>query len=668
MVEVLSTEARVPSSSVNFLRVRRVKMVTGAANTLHVSCVQVVLSLSEEAQGSAESLRSGLRRFGSALGVPVLPRETATSPTAGTLVEDFSRQWSSLLSGALSEVNASLSQSVSAPLRLLPVQSPDPGSGRRSPAILVEWPTLWPHLMVPVLDWALDQWLALAEAADEDAAVSASRSSWQQVREKLVQALPTGVNTARILAAAAILKLPVQWVDRDVMQLGQGRRARWLRSTLTDATPSLGVGLARDKARAARLLRMAGVAVPQHVEVASETAALAAAERLGWPVVVKPADQDGGAGARANLRDSEQVAAAYRHASTVSKRVLVEQHIAGNEYRLTVVHGRLFWAHERVPATVVGDGRSSLQALIDAENERRRLDLLADPGGLVPIRITDENLLWLQKAGWNLVDAPAAGQSVRLQSVPHAAHGGSTHACLDNVHPDNRLLAERVAQLLRLDVAGIDLIIPDISQSWREIGGAVTEVNAIPQISTLSDRSLVVRLIQQLVPGQGRIPLVYILARGDAPPWVELLHERLGAAGLRVGLSTDAGLRLGADWIRTPRDSVWADVKALQLDPTVGAIVVVSDGMTLLQSGLPFDAVNALVVAAHAPQVLHLLAPYCSGLKAVFGEGVARQYGKSFHAQARDWLVMTGSSKDERRLVDEVARAVLDAETAYAQR
>jgi cyanophycin synthetase len=660
------SEKSAAAPAIGFFDVRRITAVGGAANGLRVPSVRLLLSLAAEGERSGEALHRGARALGLALGVPDAQPADAAGTLVAPLISALCQLWTKALSSALTEVNAALAQTVSGPPSQQGVEIAKAGGAQKAAGILLQWPTHWPHLLGPVLNWALDQWSMLAQAADKDAAVQAVRSSWEQLKPRIRQALPPGANPARLLTAASDLKLPIRWIDRDIMQVGHGRRARWLCSTLTDSTPSLGTMLARDKASANRLLRAAGIPVPQHVEVTSEEAALAAAERLGWPVVVKPADQDQGTGARPNLHSVKQVIAAYRHASAISKRVLVEKHVAGNEYRLGVVHGRLFWAHERVPAKVTGDGQSTLQALIDAENDRRGVARMSDVNAWSPIELNGESLDYLIENGFSLDGVPALGAVVQLQRVPNGSGSTGRH-CLNAVHPDNRLLAERVAKLLRLDVAGVDIIISDISWSWRDAGGAVTEVNAVPRVSNRTDPNVVVRLLSELIPAQGRIPLCFVLAPDEAAiAWVEVLHARLSATGLRTGLSTEAGLRIGTDWIRMGRSSLWDDVQALQMDPTVGAIVVVGDDAGFLQSGLPFDAVDALIVATHAPQVLQLLMPYSGSFKAVIGDHVTKQYGDALQAWGGNWLALPRGEQGERRLVDETVRALLAAEAAYA--
>lgn len=431
-------------------------------------------------------------------------------------------------------------------------------------------------------------------ASDKVVLTPAEQSQWRRWADRMASHAPVGSNNAHLLRAARALGLPVRHLARDRFQLGWGRRARWLQSTLTDATPSLGVQTARDKALTHQLLGAAGVPVPRQVEVGGVRAAVAAATRLGFPVVVKPADRDGGVGARAGLKDAQAVALAYEQARRMSRRVLVEQHLSGHEFRLTVVHGRLFWAHQRVPAQVTGDGASSLQALVNRENLRRR----ASPGGgLRSIAVDAEMLGYLQEQGLSMLSVPGAGESVRLQRVPAAFTGGDGRAFTETIHPDNAWLAERAAALLRMDVAGVDLIMPDVTRSWREVGGGITEVNAIPQISNLTQADLHQRLLQRLVPGDGRVPMVVVLAgQASDAPWLAALLDRLESSGLTVGLSTPQALTLGGRWVRGPRASVFDDVQLLQLDPLVGVVVVLTDAQEFAtRTGLPFDRLDVLV-------------------------------------------------------------------------
>ncbi len=632
----------------------QLRPVTGCRNGLKVPSACLLLATEEVMPDVIEKSDKGLYALGKVLGLP--DPSAPSSAVADTQIIGAQVQvWINLMSAALGQLDAALSTQVAGLPLFVHQETLFTKKGESLPGILVFWPTYWSDVIVQVLAWSLARWRDFSRVASkeqEEKCFAEAVATWQKLQTVVKAQLPVGFNSAYLLRAACKLNRPVQWLERNIIQLGYGRRARLMHSTMTDATPSIGVALARDKVRAARLLRQIGLPVPQHIEVADVEAAVAAAARLGWPVVVKPADLDRGDGARANLMTSEQVRTAFDHANTLSKRILVEQHVSGQEYRLTVVNGELLWAHERVPASVTGDGQHSLRALIDAENEKRRQALLTAPYGLVPIRMDANNIGYLQDNGRNLEDVPAVNEVVRLQLVPAATTGGDGRAYFDSIHPDNRRLAERAAQFLRLDIAGVDMITPDITRSWREVGGAVTEINALPQVSIQTDPTMFQRLLQKIMPHSGRIPLLFVLTEEAKPVWLDDVLDELEASGLRVGLTTTEGLQVGNDWIRGLRSSVWEDIRLLQKDPSVGAIVIISDGDTLLQTGLPFDAVNALVVQANRPQVLSLLMPYVSGVKLEVGQ---------------DWQICSHGHDAARDLTQAIVSALLQAESEYGK-
>lgn len=531
----------------------------------------------------------------------------ARSPTAQL------QNWVKLMCAALTQISPILSPHVLGQPKLLQVS--DARVNSTVSQLVLLWPTFWPKEILALCRESLDSWVQLSATNQEQQNVllQSLRNQFTQNAVSVAQRVPGGHNPPILLAEATRLGIPAIWIERDVLQLGHGSRARWWRSTLTDQTSSLGVSLARDKTRTNRLLKAAALPTPRHTEVQSAEAAIKVAQTLGWPVVVKPADQDKGAGARADLHTPEQVRQGYEHALQYSKRVLVEQHIQGNEYRLTVVKGELLWAHERVPAMIVGDGQHNLISLIKAENQRRREALRTAPYGNNPIAVDAESKEYLKETGWTLASVPAVNQVVRLQRVPSAVTGGGGRAWMESIHPDNRQLAERAARLLRLDIAGVDLIMSDITQSWRNVGGAITEVNAIPQISMQSNPGLIEALLQRTISDGGRIPMIWLLAQ-ELPPeclsaWRAGFHQR----GLKLGLSSQEGMTVGDETYVVGRGSAWEHIVALQLDPQVDAMLLVSDGTEFLKTGLPMDRIDLLIMLEQQPRVMELVKPYCSG-------------------------------------------------------
>jgi cyanophycin synthetase len=364
------------------------------------------------------------------------------------------------------------------------------------------------------------------------------------------------------------------------------------------------------------------------------------ADALGYPVVVKPADLDGGRGVFACLRDEQAVRKAYAAARGLSQCILVEQYVPGQDYRLQVYRGNVFWTVLRRPAYVTGDGTTTVEALIHRTNLERK-EPPPDPmieQGVKPIMIDDELHDWLHYQGLTLTSVPAVGRQVRLHGAANVSAGGTREAILHKVHPDNLALAIHAARVLRLDLAGIDLLIPDIARSWKEGGAAICEVNSQPQLSAHLHRSLLPRM----VPKQGRIPVIVLL--GCFPDLGSLRHQVVAAtraSGLRLGwvgmdavaigdeawpLAFDGGAGgPGADTI----DHAVAVARALLADPQIDALIWQVKTWPDTERGLPFDKVDGLIwlddkasVAAPAPRAN--FSPRCWMIGASDGSDVQR--------------------------------------------
>lgn len=402
-------------------------------------------------------------------------------------------------------------------------------------------------------------------------------------------------NTRHLIRAALSRGVPLTFLLSGLLQFGWGKRSRLFWSLATDATSMIGARISGNKLSTAALMRAVSIPVPVHEAVTDANSALVAARRIGFPVVVKPTDSEKGQGATADLRNEAEVTRAYEKARQISPNVMVEKHVDGNEYRLLVVNGRLFWAFHRVPALVRGDGVSTIEQLIENLNRTRR-DAPNDGFGLRKIVVDPDLLERLERQGLALGSVPKDGALVRLRGVPRVADGGEVIPVFDRVHPDNAAIAERAAQVMRLDIAGIDLLIPDISRSWREVGGRITEVNSVPQLSPLSRSDIYAALLDALVEGNGRVPVALVVG-DDSGLIVDAVRERLAQAGLVGGVASDSVVMVGREEISHGPMEPFAAARTLTSHPSVEAIVLAAGITELLQQGLPIDRVDLLVIA-----------------------------------------------------------------------
>jgi cyanophycin synthetase len=410
--------------------------------------------------------------------------------------------------------------------------------------------------------------------------------------------MPAGKSTLEVLRAAYRLDIPFRPLGGGVYQLGWGSRARRIERSTTDGDSVFGMRWSHDKWMASELLRAAGLPAPTNRLAETVEEARAAAHDLGYPVVVKPVDRDRGEGVTVDVGDDEGLARAFAtaHERSPGKRVLVERQAPGVCHRIFVAAGRLLYAVRRLPAGVYGDGRASISALVEAEYVRQM--------GLPPWRRTpgcpldDIALEMLARQDLGPEDVPAAGRFVALRRIETTASGGVDEEVTHALHPENVRAAIAAARFFGLEVAGVDMISPDITAPWHANGAIINEVNFAPLLGGGEiSRRYVDEYLVRLVDGRGRIPVEVFV--GGAAAW-EAAEARWRArlqAGVVAFLCNDVRT-LGGDGqpFALPVDGLHARVRALTLRAEVGALVLVVQTLELLGTGLPLDRVDRVVV------------------------------------------------------------------------
>ncbi|GAB4171321.1 MAG: hypothetical protein Fur005_33080 [Roseiflexaceae bacterium] len=336
--------------------------------------------------------------------------------------------------------------------------------------------------------------------------------------------------------------------------------------------------------------------MPRHRRVRSEEGAADAAEALGFPLVVKPLDVSHGRGVSLNLNSVEEVVNAYRIAAEYSSSVLVETYLHGKDYRVLVINGEVIAVAERVPAHVIGDGTHTIAQLIEITNRDPRRGF-GHEKVLTKIKITHQSELLLARAGYSLETVLAAGERFFLASTANLSTGGTAIDRTTEISYETREIARRAALIIGLDVAGIDIITPDISQSLREVGGGIVEVNAGPgfrmhiQPSEGQPRNVARPVVNMLFPpgSPHRIPIVAITGTNGKTTTSRMVAHIFKMSGERVGLTTTDGIYIdGQLFMRGDLTGPWSARMVLK-DPTVDAAVLETARGGILREGLGFD-------------------------------------------------------------------------------
>jgi cyanophycin synthetase len=407
------------------------------------------------------------------------------------------------------------------------------------------------------MDWTLSALKRLLTEGTPDQPVpDGLAESFTALLPELKKSALPGLNSFHFLRAADELDVPVSQLNGNIFAYGTGIHRRCMSSSMTDRTSHLGVTLAHNKIQTAQILRHGGLPVASHQPVTDVDQAIKAAEELGYPVVVKPFDQEQGRGVAAGLPDADGVRAAFDEARAVSQNILVEKHFHGQDYRLTVIEGVVFKVEQRVAGGVTGDGSSSIERLVEARQALPRFQKMLRDSGKMPLSLDTEAMGLLRQAGLAPSSVPGNGQFVALRRKNNISSGGEQIGIpLEAAHPDNVALAVRAARLLMLDFAGIDLIIPDIAFSWNETGAIICEVNSQPQVGVKTSPDIYRDTLAALMHRQYRIPAHLLIV------------EPSRAVSIRR--ARELAARLGCNAVSTPHE-IWVDDARLPAMPTSG--------------------------------------------------------------------------------------------------
>ena len=416
-----------------------------------------------------------------------------------------------------------------------------------------------------------------------------------------------GPSTAAIVNAADDREIPAIRLldDGNLVQLGYSAAMRRIWTAETDQTSAIAETISRDKDLTKELISSVGVPVPEGREVDSAEDAWDAAEDIGVPVCVKPTDGNHGRGVFIDLTTREEVARAYAIAVDEGSGVLVERSIPGIEHRLLVVGGKLVAANRSDLITVTGNGKSTVQELIDSQvnTDPRRGTTELHP--LSFIRIDTAARIELERQGLTGDGVPAAGREVLIQRNANHAFD-----CTDEVHPETAEQAALAARVVGLDIAGVDLVCQDISQPLAGQGGAIVEVNAGPSLlmhikpGIGQPRPVGQAIVNNLFAADqsGRVPLVGVTGTHGRNAVAKLVARLLYLSAQYVGLACSDGIFLGRRHVQKTDAANWEGGRRLLLNRAVEAAVIENGAGVILGQGLPYDRCAVGIITNIVPE------------------------------------------------------------------
>jgi len=423
-----------------------------------------------------------------------------------------------------------------------------------------------------------------------------------------------GPSTGSIIAEALNRGMPWIRLNRySLCQIGYGVNQKRIQATVSSTTSSIGVELACDKEDTKHLLKQANIAVPDGDIVRTERGLRDAIDYIKYPVVIKPINGNHGRGITINIQNWEDALEGFKAAKEISRSVIVEKYITGDDYRLLVINYKLVAAAKRTPAHVVGDGKSTIQELVDEVNKDPRRGF-GHEKVLTMITIDDMTKNILKLHGHTLETVLEKGEVLHLKETANLSTGGTATDVTDIVHPENIFMAERISRVIGLDICGIDLMTTDVSKPVSETGGAVLEVNAGPGFrmhlapTEGLPRNVAKHVMDMMYPhgSTARIPIVAVTGTNGKTTTTRLIAHMVKMMGKKVGYTTSDGIYIQNHMLDKGDCTGPVSAEFVLKDPTIDFAVLETARGGLLRAGLGFHHCDIAIVTNVAPDHLGL--------------------------------------------------------------
>ena len=413
-----------------------------------------------------------------------------------------------------------------------------------------------------------------------------------------------GPSTGSIIKEAEARDIP--WIRLNkysLCQIGYGANQKRIQATVTSETSNIGVDIACDKEETKDLLEQAEVPIPKGDIIRTERGLEEAVEYVGFPLVIKPVNGNHGRGITTNINSLEEALIGFKEAKEISRLVIVEKYITGEDHRLLVIDNKLVAAAKRTPAHVIGDGKSTIQELVDEINKDERRGY-GHEKVLTEIDINSLTLEILKEMDMTTESVPKKGEMIKLKSTANLSTGGTAEDITELIHPYNVFMAERISKIIGLDICGIDIMADDLTKPLNKSGGAVLEVNAGPgfrmhlQPTSGLPRNVGGHVVDMLFPpgSDSRIPIIAVTGTNGKTTTTRLIAHIAKMRGKKVGYTTSDGVYIQNRLLMTGDCTGPKSAEFVLKDPTVNFAVLECARGGLLRAGLGFKKCDIGVV------------------------------------------------------------------------
>jgi len=435
--------------------------------------------------------------------------------------------------------------------------------------------------------------IAQAIINGDDYDLLADLQTMREIREKV----RLGPSTGSIVDEAKSRDIP--WIrlgTNSLIQLGYGINQMRFQATITCKTSNIAVDIACNKEQTKKMLDAASIPVAKGSICVDEEDLADTIKSIGYPIVLKPLDGNHGKGASINVTNWKDAVLGLEYAQKYSRRVIVERFITGYDFRVLVIDNKIVAAAQRVPAHVVGDGINTIEELIKIVNSDPRRGY-GHENVLTEINVDRDSLELLEKRNMTVNSIPEKDDIVYLKSTANLSTGGTSIDVTDMMHPENVFMAERISRIIGLDVCGVDIMANNLTQSLKENGGVILEVNAAPGFrmhlapSEGLPRNVAAPVIDMLYPlgKPSRIPIIAITGTNGKTTTTRLIAHIVKNNGFRVGFTTSDGIYIQNHLMEKGDTTGPISAEYILKDPNVEFAVLETARGGILRSGLGFS-------------------------------------------------------------------------------
>ncbi|MFY8066019.1 MAG: cyanophycin synthetase, partial [Flavobacterium sp.] len=388
-----------------------------------------------------------------------------------------------------------------------------------------------------------------------------------------------------------------------LVQLGYGINQMRFQATITCKTSSIAVDIACNKEQTKKMLDAASIPVANGGICVDEDDLDDVIQKIGFPIVIKPLDGNHGKGASINVKTREDAVDGLAYAKKYSHRVIVEKFITGHDFRVLIIDNKLVAAAKREPAHVKGDGKLTIQQLIEETNKDPRRGY-GHENVLTQIDVDRDTTDLLEKLNYTLETVPKKGEVVYLKSTANLSTGGTSIDVTDMMHPENIFLCERISRVIGLDICGVDIMAENLTQPLKENGGCILEVNAAPGFrmhlapSEGLPRNVAAPVIDMLYPPgkPSRIPIIAVTGTNGKTTTTRLLAHIVKNNGFKVGFTTSDGIYVQNHMMEKGDTTGPVSAEYILKDPTVEFAVLETARGGILRSGLGFSRCDIAII------------------------------------------------------------------------